>query len=68
MIEIKINIDTANDAFSDASELDRILTRIKGDLIYYDQINKNAAYKLKDINGNTVGNVSFNKKGVKNDK
>lgn len=64
MIEIKINIDTANDAFSDASELDRILTMIKGELINCNKINKNADYKIRDVNGNTVGNVSFIKKGV----
>lgn len=59
MIRIKIDINTNNDAFDDISEFDRIMTRIKGELIHYNAIDKNAEYRLRDVNGNTVGNVSF---------
>lgn len=58
-MKIEINIDNSNDAFKDISEFDRILSRIKGELLHYNAINSDAEYKLRDINGNTVGHVSF---------
>lgn len=61
MAQIEITINTDNIAFEDdeSGEIQRILDTIKADGIL-DDISFIGEYSLRDINGNTVGQVRYN--------